>query len=291
MIDPPNFSIIIPCHNDLTRVGDAIDSCLNQSGEHTTEVIVVDDGSTDGTQEWLKDQYGNHKIVRLIFTPNRGPAHARNTGLGISNGQYIVFLDSDDFLGQTQIQSFSDTITRNGKLPNKCSIAISPFVYITEHQDQLSYRLMRHFEPPRLTANHATLNKGILLTGNCFPISSCAISRHLINRCGAFDETLRWHEDWDFWIRAVAAADTVAYTAVSAETATKIRCREGLMSNRERMLESKREVLFRHTESMPWRLLRFRGAWLCAQAWRLIISKAQVWQKGAINLTPRPHTP
>lgn len=284
MVKYPTFSIIIPCHNDLAWIGEAITSCLNQPQDHIADITVVDDGSTDGSRAWLQQKYSNHEKVRLIFTENRGPASARNKALKAANGLYIIFLDSDDMLGCAQIAALKHTITHHS-LAGRKALIITPFVYITKNEDQFSYRLMKDFAPPRLSMRHASINKACILTGNCFPISSCAVSRELIDAAGGFDPSLRWHEDWEFWIRTVAAAEIVAYTLCSPEAATRIRCRDGLMSNRPRMVESKHTVLARHTNDMPWRLLRLRFAWLGAQLLRASVAKVQVWRRGPINLT------
>jgi glycosyltransferase involved in cell wall biosynthesis len=88
----PRVSVIIPTYNREDLVGDAIDSVLVQNFPGT-EIIVVDDGSTDQTEARIK-AYGEQ--VRYIRTNNGGVAHARNVGSRAACGQYITFLDSDD---------------------------------------------------------------------------------------------------------------------------------------------------------------------------------------------------
>lgn len=279
----PKFSIIIPCHNDKAWVGNAIESCLKQA-HFKREVIVIDDGSTDGSPQWLADQYKNNKDVKLIFTKNLGPSSARNRGLAEATGTHIVFLDADDMLGPKQLSVLSQTISGRKQL-NCAALLITPFAYFTEKLDQPSYLLMKRFSPPRLHPKSKIINKLLMLTGNCFPISSCALSRELLNKTGGFEPSLRWHEDWDFWIRIVSAADTVIYTPNVPEAATQIRCREGLMSNRERMMESKKEVLTRHTQKMPWILLRLRPFWLFFQSTRILAAYFLKLVNGKINMT------
>lgn len=279
----PKFSIIIPCHNDKVWVGDAIESCLRQT-HLKREVIVIDDGSTDGSPQWLAEQYKNNKDVKLIFTENLGPSSARNRGLTEATGTYIIFLDSDDLLGPAQLSILSQTISDRNQL-DCTALLITPFAYFTARLDQPSYRLMKRFSPPRLHPKSKIINKLLMLTGNCFPISSCALSRELLNKTGGFDPSLRWNEDWEFWIRIVSAADTVIYTPNVPEAATQIRCREGLMSNRERMMESKQEVLTRHTQKMPWILLRLRPFWLFFQSTRILAAYFLKLVNGKINMT------
>src|SRR3954464_15397715 len=85
-------SAIIPTYNREHVVGRAVESALRQTYART-EVIVVDDGSTDRTLEALR-VYGDR--ITVITQKNGGPAAARNSGIRASNGQLIAFLDSDD---------------------------------------------------------------------------------------------------------------------------------------------------------------------------------------------------
>lgn len=83
---------IIPTWNRADCLRRAIDSALNQRGV-AIEVVVVDDGSTDGTREMLRE-YGER--IRVVYQQQRGPASARNAGIAIASGEFIAFLDSDD---------------------------------------------------------------------------------------------------------------------------------------------------------------------------------------------------
>src|SRR5215469_1771144 len=90
----PSVSIVIPCYNAARWVGAAVESALRQSYANV-EVIVVDDGSTDGSAAIITNKYPS---VSLICTPNRGPGAARNQGLRAAHGEWIQFLDADDVL-------------------------------------------------------------------------------------------------------------------------------------------------------------------------------------------------
>src|SRR4029077_17412677 len=91
----PQFSIIITSHNQELFIGNAVDSALAQPCPGK-EVIVVDDGSSDGSPKIL-ERYGD-KIHFIKFEKNQGPNAARNAGASASKGKYLVFLDGDDLL-------------------------------------------------------------------------------------------------------------------------------------------------------------------------------------------------
>ena len=104
----PLVSIVIPCYKAELWIGEAIRSALNQSYS-PVEVIVVDDGSTDRSLEVIKS-FGDK--IRWETGPNRGGDCARNCGLALSTGEYIQFLDADDYLLpgkiERQMQVFSN---------------------------------------------------------------------------------------------------------------------------------------------------------------------------------------
>jgi len=93
-MNPEMVSIIIPCYNAVEYVSEAIESALAQTYSNC-EVIVVDDGSTDGSLKVIRE-FGNR--IRIQTGPNQGASAARNTGVELARGQWIQFLDADDRL-------------------------------------------------------------------------------------------------------------------------------------------------------------------------------------------------
>ena len=91
----PLVSIIIPTYNMGHWIGEAIGSALAQTYSHC-EIIVVDDGSTDGTGEFLRECYGDR--IRYVYQDNKGRGAARNHGLRLARGGYVQFLDADDLI-------------------------------------------------------------------------------------------------------------------------------------------------------------------------------------------------
>ena len=100
----PMVSVVVPCFNSLGSISRAVDSILTQ--ELSCEVIVIDDGSTDGSHQYVHKKYGSQ--IRLIcHLRNLGVSYARNLGVSVALGHYIAFLDADDYL---TLNSLSDRI-------------------------------------------------------------------------------------------------------------------------------------------------------------------------------------
>ena len=110
------FSIIIPAFNVEKYINRAIDSVLNQNFKDF-ELIVVDDASTDNTVnqvEKYKKEYANIKVI--CHKMNKASGGARNTGLNVARGEYIIFLDADDYLYEKDVLSKIDNLIGNKKV-------------------------------------------------------------------------------------------------------------------------------------------------------------------------------
>lgn len=127
-----DFSIIIPLYNQEKYIEECLKSALNQDFSGEFEVIVINDGSNDKSEEIIK----NFKDERLkIFkTENRGAAYSRNFGNKKANGEYIVYLDSDDILDKNCLQNFYD-INKN----RKADIILAPYQAIREHKNDIKF--------------------------------------------------------------------------------------------------------------------------------------------------------
>lgn len=93
----PLVSFIIPCYNAEQYIGMCIQSILNQN-EKSFEIIIVDDGSVDKSVSICKEFSNNDKRIRLITQSNKGPSSARNKGLTLAKGEWISFIDADDWI-------------------------------------------------------------------------------------------------------------------------------------------------------------------------------------------------
>lgn len=185
----PLISIIIPTHNHARFLQRSVDSVLQQTYKHT-EIIIIDDGSTDDTTSVVNKL--KNKRIRFISQPQRGVTAARNLGIKNSHGDYIAFLDSDD-----------------AWLPSKLEKQLSVFHQPKFPQLGLVY-CFHYWSNPKGKTNgvNQIFNRGIiwekLLRGN-FIAGSCSsvlIKTECFEKVGIFDEALLGAaEDWEMWIR------------------------------------------------------------------------------------------
>ena len=108
MVPKIDVTVVIPTYNRLWSLPRAIDSCRRTYCK--TEIVVVDDGSTDGTWEWLCSQ----PDIKSLYQPNQGQTYAINLGVSQATGKYIRFLDSDDFLAEGAIDKQVTAAEENG---------------------------------------------------------------------------------------------------------------------------------------------------------------------------------
>ncbi len=187
-----NVSVIIPTYN---RAGEllekAIDSVLAQTHQ-LIEIIIVDDGSTDGTSQSLKTRYRDH--LDIVRTGNQGPAAARNVGIKKARYDLIAFLDSDDWWDQKKLEVQVQIMTDNP-------------TYLVSHTDEIWYRRgiflnqkNKHSRP------HGDIFKHCLPLC-CVGMSTVMMRHDFFEKVGLFDESLPCCEDYDLWLRASRHAE------------------------------------------------------------------------------------
>lgn len=103
----PYFTIIVPVYNVAKYLNVCVDSILRQSYK-SFEVLLIDDGSTDGSSDICNQYAGKYKYISVIHRENGGLSAARNTGLEYAKGKYVLFVDSDDYIADHTLQTFFD---------------------------------------------------------------------------------------------------------------------------------------------------------------------------------------
>jgi glycosyltransferase involved in cell wall biosynthesis len=181
----PKISVIIPTHNRLAMVKEAVESVLAQDVEDL-ELIIVDDGSTDDTAEEMI-RYGG-RVKLLLLAENKGVSAARNRGIHEARGKYIAFLDSDDLWVKGKLKIQTAFLDDNPQYP-LC------------YTDEIWIRKGKRVNP---MLKHAKYSGWIF--EQCLPLciispSSAMMRKTLFSKVGLFDEALPVCEDYDFWLR------------------------------------------------------------------------------------------
>ncbi|MFZ5801557.1 MAG: glycosyltransferase family 2 protein [Candidatus Omnitrophota bacterium] len=189
-------SVIIPTYNRRQTLGRALDSVLlTATGTSkpkrvpgTVEIIVVDDGSTDGTSDWLRQKYSE---LRLFTAERRGPAAARNTGIKHARHDWIAFLDSDDEWLPGKLSAQFEFFEKNPQ-------------YLICQTEEIWIRNGLRVNPMK---KHQKFGGEIF--EKCLPLcivspSATMLHKKLLDEVGFFDETLPACEDYDLWLRIAA---------------------------------------------------------------------------------------
>lgn len=190
MQSDPLVSIIIPTFNRKSYVTEAIDSCLAQT-HGNCEIIVVDDGSADGTGGLLADRYGDR--LRYIYQDNQGPGLARNRGLNAANGEFIQFLDADDQLHEKKIEICLAAFRERPDLS-----------VIYTHYQQVASDGQTPVETGPFEQYSSDAYCELLRQTGCRILTSSSICRAgALRAVGGFpdDPAFRSAEDWDLFLR------------------------------------------------------------------------------------------
>ena len=186
-------SVVIPAFNRAALLPRALDSLRAQT-RAPDEVIVVDDGSTDGTGDLVADRYPEYRCLRQS---NRGVSAARNLGIRAARNPWIALLDSDDAWLPDKLAAQEDLVARE------------PAALLC-HTEELWVRNGVRVNPMR---KHR--KSGGWIFRRCLPLcvispSSALVHRDLFEQVGLFDESLPACEDYDMWLR-VCARHPVAF--------------------------------------------------------------------------------
>lgn len=189
MATSSSVSVIIPAYNSEQWIAEAISSALAQR-QCNVEVIVVDDGSTDGTREAVLS-FGDR--VSYITQPNSGPAVARNTGVAVASNAWIAFLDADDIWHEDKLRLQLDIATAENV----------PIVYTNVRNFGDDQRVAELRLDPQAMPSGDILTE--ILMDNFITLSTVMMKRELFDEIGGFRSEFFGTEDWDLWLRFAIA--------------------------------------------------------------------------------------
>lgn len=183
MID---ISVVVPTHNRVQILPQAIRSILRQQGV-AIELIVVDDGSTDGTGFWLDRLAAADPRVKVVHHAEpRFISGARNAGIARATGRWVAFCDDDDLWAPDKLATQLAAMRASAARWACTGVAV-----VDEDLQVIGH-------------HHATggdLLAGLLVSNRVPATSSVIAERDLVREAGGFDPGLRGSEDWDLWIR------------------------------------------------------------------------------------------
>lgn len=184
----PTVSIIIPTYNRSHIIGRALQSVLNQT-YRDFEVIVADDGSTDGTEAVVKE-FNDERIRYIRHEENKGVSAARNTAIKAAEGKYIAFQDSDDVWLEDKLEKQMKAFET---VPPEVGIVYTGLWKIKGEEKEY------------VPQDHVKQKEGNifsrLLHGTFICPSVAVVRKECFETAGMFDENMRSHEDWDLFLR------------------------------------------------------------------------------------------
>jgi glycosyltransferase involved in cell wall biosynthesis len=219
----PKLTAIIPTYNRAETLSRAVDSVLDQTFEDI-EVLVVDDGSTDETQELL-GSYSDQRVRVVTHETNRGANVARNTGIENARGEYVAFLDSDDEWRPAKVAKQLGALDDRGSdwVAAYCDTEVRVPGTSGRLRTLAASLLARADDEPRMEGGERLV--GEILAGNVHPGagSTLLVRTDVAREVGGFDETLDRFQDPEFVLR-VLDEGKVAYVdeplVVRLETGT-----------------------------------------------------------------------
>lgn len=186
-MENPLVSVIIPTYNREKYIKRAIDSVLSQTYQNF-EIIIIDDGSTDNTKEFLQSYFGDKRIC-YIYQDNQGVATANNNGIKKASGKYIALLHSDDFWCDNRkiekqinfLEKYHDYLLVGGGI-----------IRVKENGKE-TFRIL-------YPENDEQIRKTMLLSCS-FASSAVVFKKEAWKKTKGFNENIEVCEDWDLWMK------------------------------------------------------------------------------------------
>jgi glycosyltransferase involved in cell wall biosynthesis len=181
----------MPCLNGVPFIQDAVDSVLRQTYPNV-ELIVVDDGSGDGSVEIVKrlSEEGRGRIS-LLFGEGKGPYPARNAALAVADGEFVAFLDADDYWDSACLEKLHAALTEN-----EADVAYCGWQNVGDNGPG-----NKPFVPPQYEKEDLFSH---LLKSCPWPIHAALARRDVVDDVGGFSERCFTSMDYDFWLKIAA---------------------------------------------------------------------------------------
>lgn len=223
------LSVIIPAYNSESYLSDTLESLISQTFKNF-EVVVVNDGSTDGTQTVIDNYCEKYDFIKSVFQKNGGVSSARNNGLSKASGEYVVFLDADDWYTPSSLGAFYEKAQETGadivmgRLQNFTDKKPGPFHAFA---DELS-------KETNIDTFDRRLLWSVLVSNKCY-------RRSFLNENGILFPPFTFSEEAVFFLKAVYCGAKIAgttdsclcyrrHTQKEGESVSQRACKESLLS-------------------------------------------------------------
>lgn len=181
------ISVIIPTYNRAKLLQKAINSVLEQT-YMDYEIIVVSDGSTDETENMMREFEKQDRRIRYIsYYPSVNGSHARNIGIKAAKGEYIAFLDDDDIWLKEKLEKQIKVFNNNPEVG-----LVTSGIYYVYVNEEITYKSIPNAE--------GDVSRKILIS-NCIGGTQAMVRKDILDKIGGFDEALKALQDYDLWIR------------------------------------------------------------------------------------------
>ena len=272
-------SVIIPAYNAMNYLPKTVENVLKQTFTDF-EVIIINDGSSDGVEEWVSTIKDNR--VKLITQKNQGASTARNNGIAHATGEYIAFLDSDDLWEPTKLEKQVHCLDNN---PGTGLV----YAWILSIDAKGNYRGKIYANTTEGDVWKKLIERNIVRS-----CSAAMVRRECFEKLGFFDTSLKFAEDWEMWIRIA----TNYSFAVIKEPLIYYRHHANNKSQKyTQTIENFRIIIEKSFQSVPFELLYLRNrsysrinlifGWKCVQSKQPDCDKAENFRQQALKHNPQ----
>lgn len=193
----PSVSVVIPSYNHRAYIGEAIESVRAQDHQ-PIQLVVIDDGSSDGSPDYLRERFGT-AIDRLIARENQGAHATLNEAIGLSSGEWVAILNSDDIYDPSRISRLLEFAAQE-----RCDLVFSN-IHLRGETKRLpeDHRIVRAHERVVAAAKaDRSIENALLCMQFAVTTSNFLMTRAAFERVGPF-RPFRYCHDWDFLLRAI----------------------------------------------------------------------------------------
>ena len=239
----PIVTVVIPCYNSLRYIAETMETVLKQTYQDF-EVLVVNDGSTDGTADWVNALSAREPKVRMVSQANQGLAGARCTGVTNARGKYVAFIDDDDLWELTKLEKQVNSLESNPQA-GLCYT----WTALADSQGKPTGRVIASNAEGNVWQAMTEMN--IVCCG-----STPMIRRSCFDDLGLFDRQVSPSDDWDMWWRIAAKYE---FTVIKEPLVLYRQHPNNSSKKCDRMLATSRILIERNFANAPIELLHLRN--------------------------------